>query len=301
MRQRCLLNTGGYMLFPVAGIEISPIIPVASAFIISLFCSMGGISGAFLLLPYQTSVLGYVNPGVSGTNLIFNVLACPAGVWRFAREGRLLWPLALLISAGSVPGAFMGAYARIAFFAKPERFRLFAALLLLYLAFRLIPAKKLKKAQGTGGLKCKTVSFTMRELVYKFGDATRKSSVLGITALSFLTGVGGGIYGIGGGAVMAPLLVSFFGIPLHAVGGACLFATFLTSAAGAGFFFLLSIWMHSACASPDWLLGLLFGLGGALGMYVGAATQKYVSPYWLRWILFIPIFSIAMIYIAQTF
>ena len=81
------------MYFPTAGIECNPFIPFGAALCISFFTSMGGISGAFLLLPFHMSVLGYVNPSVSATNQFFNILACPPGVWRYWREGRLIWPL----------------------------------------------------------------------------------------------------------------------------------------------------------------------------------------------------------------
>ena len=65
--------------------------------------------------------------------------------------------------------------------------------------------------------------------------------------LSLIVGLVGGVYGIGGGAIMAPFLVSFFGLPVHAVAGASLFATFLTSVAGVGFYSLL------APLHPAWL------------------------------------------------
>ena len=96
------------MYFPTAGIECSPFVPFAVALGVSFFTSMGGVSGAFLLLPFQMSVLGYVNPSVSATNQFFNVLACPAGVWRYWREGRLLWPLTLVVALGTLPGVFAG-------------------------------------------------------------------------------------------------------------------------------------------------------------------------------------------------
>jgi len=54
------------MYFPVAGIEISPWIPPLVAFAISLLTSMGGVSGAFLLLPFQVSILGFLR-GCSAT------------------------------------------------------------------------------------------------------------------------------------------------------------------------------------------------------------------------------------------
>ncbi|MFZ3047628.1 MAG: TSUP family transporter, partial [Desulfatirhabdiaceae bacterium] len=81
------------MLFQTAGIEVSPWIPPLVAFAISFFTSMGGVSGAFLLLPFQMSFLGYVNPSVSATNQLYNIVAIPSGVYRYWREGRMVWPL----------------------------------------------------------------------------------------------------------------------------------------------------------------------------------------------------------------
>ena len=46
------------MFFPVSGIECHPLVPVLAAMGISFVTSMGGLSGAFLLLPFQMSFLG---------------------------------------------------------------------------------------------------------------------------------------------------------------------------------------------------------------------------------------------------
>jgi len=81
---------------------------------------MVGVSGAFLLLPFQMSVLNYVAPSVSATNLVFNLVAIPSGVWRAAREGRMNWPLARLITLGTLPGLL----------ADPRGFKLFVGLVL---------------------------------------------------------------------------------------------------------------------------------------------------------------------------
>ncbi|MEW6673541.1 MAG: TSUP family transporter, partial [Thermodesulfobacteriota bacterium] len=81
------------MFFETAGIEVSPWLPPLVAFIISFFTSKGGVSGAFLLLPFQMSFLGYTHPSVSATNQLFNIVAIPSGVYRYYREGRMVWPL----------------------------------------------------------------------------------------------------------------------------------------------------------------------------------------------------------------
>ena len=63
--------------FPVSGVEVNPLVPLLVAFVVSALTAPAGVSGAFLLLPFQMSVLGFTSPAVSPTNLIFNVLATP--------------------------------------------------------------------------------------------------------------------------------------------------------------------------------------------------------------------------------
>ena len=71
------------ILFPVAGIKTYLFIPPVVAFIISFFTSMAGISGAFLLLPFQISILGFTTTSVTSTNFLFNVTGTPGGVYRY--------------------------------------------------------------------------------------------------------------------------------------------------------------------------------------------------------------------------
>jgi len=44
-------------------------------------------------------------------------------------------------------------------------------------------------------------------------------------------GIVGGVYGIGGGSIIAPFFVSFCGLPVYTVAGAALMGTFVTSIA----------------------------------------------------------------------
>lgn len=125
------------MHFPTAEISLFPLLPPLAAFAVSFLTSMGGVSGAFLLLPLQIS-LGYTNPSVSATNHLFNVIAAPGGVWRYYREGRLLTPLATCAVLGSLPGVFIGALIRLEWLADTSRFKIFAAMVLLFLAARLV-------------------------------------------------------------------------------------------------------------------------------------------------------------------
>ena len=98
------------MFFPLSGVTVDPWIPPLVAFAVSFLTSMGGVSGAFLLLPFQMSVLGYTSPSVSATNQLYNIVAIPSGVYRYWREGRMIWPLVWAVVAGTLPGVLIGAH-----------------------------------------------------------------------------------------------------------------------------------------------------------------------------------------------
>src|SRR4028118_1561231 len=109
------------MYFSGPGVEVNPLIPLLVAFLVSALAAPAGVSGAFLLLPFQVSVLGFTSPAVSPTNLIFNILATPGGVYRYVREGRVAWPLAWVVILGTLPGVFVGALLRVTLLSGPAR------------------------------------------------------------------------------------------------------------------------------------------------------------------------------------
>ncbi|MCK7494208.1 MAG: sulfite exporter TauE/SafE family protein [Comamonadaceae bacterium] len=99
---------------------------------------MGGVSGAFLLLPFQVSYLNYTSPSVSGTNFIFNIVAIPSGVYRYLKEGRMAWPLTWVVIVGTLPGVFIGYWLRVTYLPDPRTFKFFVGSVLLYIGVRLL-------------------------------------------------------------------------------------------------------------------------------------------------------------------
>jgi uncharacterized membrane protein YfcA len=274
---------------------------------------MGGVSGAFLLLPFQMSFLGYTNPSVSATNQLFNIVAIPSGVYRYCREGRMVWPLTWVVVAGTLPGVFVGAFVRIAYLPDPKAFKLFAGGVLLWIGLKM--ALDLLKKKG-GAEKAaaekrfqelvrhhekttahdnstgeplmpavKVTHFNLSRLGYTFYGEQFDVPFWGIFVLSLIVGVVGGIYGIGGGAIIAPFFVAFFNLPVYTVAGAALMGTFVTSVAGVAFYQLMAPFYPHMSIAPDWLLGIMFGLGGMVGMYLGARCQKYVPARVIKWML----------------
>jgi uncharacterized membrane protein YfcA len=290
------------------------VLPLVS-FSISFFTSMAGVSGAFLLLPFQVSVLGFTSPAVSATNHLYNVLATPSGVARYAREGRMLWPLTWVLVAGTVPGVVVGALVRVRFLPDPASFKLFAGLVLLYVGGRMLreragvgpkrpPAgsKAPRHPDDRSGVPTITMSRVCpRRISYVFAGEDHAFSTPGVFALSLAVGVLGGAFGIGGGAIIAPLLVSWLRLPVHSVAGAALGATGLTSAAAVGSYQAIALLDRGAEVAPDWTLGVLFGLGGMAGTYLGARWQRRVPARAIEWMLGLILVTVGIRYVAGFF
>ncbi len=281
--------------FPLA------LLPLVS-FAISFFTSMAGVSGAFLLLPFQVSILGFTSPSVSATNFLYNIIGCPGGIWRFVKEERMLWPLAWLISLTTLPGILIGYYFRVRFFPDPSLFKLFVGCVLLYLGSRLLHTAlahpKPTANQGGGHFAITDIHLSPTKLTYTFHDKTFQVAHGPLAAYCFFIGIIGGIYGIGGGALIVPFCVSVLGLPIYTVAGATLFGTFIASISGVLFYSFVALGQGQTFP-PHWLAGALLGLGGLLGMNTGALVQKHMPEKTIKIVLALIIFGVALKYIGN--
>lgn len=230
------------------------------AFLVALVTTPAGVSGAVLLLPVQLSVLNVPSPAVTPTNLLFNVVSTPGALWRFRREGRLLGPLTRLLVAGTLPGVVAGAVIRVEWLSDSRSFTYVAAAVLMPLGLWL--------ALGSQRMPRKQPRETGRSLIW---------------ALALVVGVVGGIYGIGGGSLLAPILIAF-GFSVYEVAPATIAATFITSVAGIATYQLLQL-SHGGAIAPQWGLGLCLGVGGFAGSYCGARLQSRIPERSLRRLL----------------
>jgi len=316
--------------FDISGVDTWIFLPPLVAFIVSLFTSMGGVSGAFLLLPFQMSFLGFTSPSVSATNFVFNIVAIPSGVYGYLKQGRMAWPLTWVVIVGTLPGVFIGYYLRVVYLPEPKTFKFFVGWVLIYIGARLLyemtprsrrgkkemkaleekfnqhvkDLKKARKGRISSGLPgdavIKTISFSLSKVEYEFWGQQFSFHTTGMFFLAFVVGVIGGTYGIGGGAIIAPFCMAVFDLPVYTVAGAALMGTFLTSIAGVFFYSVIPA-AGELSTKPDWLLGILFGTGGIAGMYAGAGLQKYVPQKFIKLMLGLIITFLAVRYILQFF
>jgi uncharacterized membrane protein YfcA len=231
-----------------------------AAVIIATLTAPVGVSGAVFLLPVQLSLLHVPNPAVTPTNLMFNVIAGPGALVRYRRTGQLTAPLTRQLLRGTLPGVVVGAVLRVYVVPGPKVFRLVAAAILLPIGAWLIHRSVSRVKRRTATLRPPS-----------------------ITAMALAVGVVGGVYGIGGGSILGPILVGS-GLAVTTVAPAALASTFVTSVAGAATYALLAL-TTSGSIAPDWSLGVVCGLGGLIGGYLGARLQSRIPDRALRLLL----------------
>lgn len=291
--------------FPISGVETWWWLPIVVAFGISAITSTGGLSGAFALLPFQVSVLGFSGPAVTPTNMFFNIIANPGGIYRYYREKRMLWPLLWASVLGALPGNILGAVIRVKYLPDPTAFKFFVGLVLLYIGGRLaLGVFESSVGRGTEKIKLngQTVcdaTISARHISFNFDEKHYQVPTVTFFLICFFMGIVGSIYGIGGGALLVPVMVAFFRMPVYAISGIALTGTMLNSAIGVIIYIVLAqIYSRpDLMISPDWLLGSMFGIGGLIGTYTGATLQKYMPVRLIKAILTVCLLFIAIRYI----
>jgi uncharacterized membrane protein YfcA len=259
----------------VLGAGWTQAVALAAAFAIAVLATPAGISGAVLLLPFQVSVLGTPSPAVTPTNLLYNVVATPGALYGYWRQGQAGGRLAIVLIAGTLPGVIAGSVIRVELLPGARVFDLVVAAVLMPLGTWLA----LTGPARAGGE----------------AKPARAVPLPVLVLLAAVVGCVGGIYGIGGGSILAPILIGT-GRPPRDVAPAALASTFVTSVAGVITFLLLSVHHHGSVA-PDWPTGIALGIGGLAGAYAGARIQRHLPDALIRRVMGVLVVAIGVRYL----
>jgi uncharacterized protein len=260
-------------------------VALVAAFVIATLATPAGISGAVLLLPFQVGVLGTPSPAVTPTNLLYNVVATPGALYRYWRQGQTGGRLAVVLVSGTLPGVVAGSIIRVELLPSAQAFDLVIAAVLVPLGLWLATTRPPElRSQGL----CSPGP----------GPAARRARGIPtpvLIGIASIVGCVGGIYGIGGGSILAPILIGS-GRRAAEVAPAALASTFLTSVAGVFTFIILATHRHGPVA-PDWPTGIALGLGGLAGAYAGARLQPRLPDAIIRRVLGVLVIAIGARYL----
>ena len=226
----------------------------AAAFIASVFGSMVGLGGGFILVPLMRLVLGFAPAEAAGTSLVLIVANSASGAFTYLLHRRVHLKLGLLIALGGLPSGILGAVLAVRI--PPTLFDAILSLILIAVAVDLARNAKQRTA---GRLEHRNVA-ELKGMSYR--------AAVGI---GFVIGLFSSLFGLGGGIVLIPTFLYFSELPAHAISATSHFAILLTSPVG----LVTHILQHDVVSSD--VIPLV--LGGLIGGPIGARLSlRLQSP-----------------------
>lgn len=228
------------------------------------FSGLFGIGGGFIMVPLLTFLLGFPVKRAAATSLAAIFLTAIAGVIGYALNDGVVWAAAIALSAGSVVGSFIGARLLQVI---PQRVMIWIYVVLLtVLAVRLLWSSE---------------STTDTWILSPWW-------VVGLIAVGFVAGVMAGLLGVGGGIMVVPILIGFFGLTTFDAKGSSLFMQIPAA--------LVGTLTNMRFGMVDLKAGAFIGVVAALVSYAGVVTSA-ILPSALANILF----AAVMAYTAVQF
>jgi uncharacterized protein len=216
-----------------------------AAFVASVFGSMVGLGGGFILVPILRIFLGFSPAFAAGTSLVLIVANSASGAFTYLLQRRVHLKIGWLIAAGGLPGGVLGAIASFHISA-----RLFDTILALLLVAVAVDMAWNAERRMAGRVE--------QERVAKIKGMSYRAAL----GLGFIVGIFSSLFGLGGGIILVPTFLYFSELPVHAISATSHFAILLTSPVG----LVVHIFQHDIIGRD--VLPLV--AGGLLGGPVGA-------------------------------
>src|ERR1700676_3910925 len=227
---------------PLGALELFAIGVVAS-----IFGSIVGLGGGFVIIPVLRIVFGVPPAQVAGTSLLMVLANTAASTFGYLRARSIDLRLAAPFTLGAVPGSIIGVFAVKRF--TPSGFDFAYGVVLIVLAILVVRRR----------------SVTSR-------DATERTFAhdprIGVIA-GFGTGFFSSLFGIGGGVVLIPLLLIAARMPPHVVTATSAFVVTATAPVG--------VLTHALGGDIDWPATVPLVLGGIVGGAIGPRLARRVS------------------------
>jgi uncharacterized membrane protein YfcA len=246
---------------------------VLIAFGAGVISAVIGVGGGFLVVPILVLVFGLSSHQAVGTSLVMIIFTALSSTFAYAWQRRIDYKAGLALTLGTVPGAIIGAY--ITKFITAKGLASLFGVFLIIVAIQMIMTSGKEEetsenpATGTRGWHRKLVD--SRGISFEYMANMRFGVVL-----SFLGGFTSGFFGVGGGAVMVPVMALGVGIPIHVAVATSMFIMIFTSISGTAIHLVLGhiLFEYAACL----IIGIIGGtqLGALVARKLKAKTLRRV-------------------------
>ncbi|TFG06983.1 sulfite exporter TauE/SafE family protein [Candidatus Thorarchaeota archaeon] len=197
-------------------IEILPIVLFAVA--VGTISSMVGIGGGIINTPLLIIVFALTEQQAPATALVAALFVAIASTVAYGRQNPtpIVLKAGLFLAVTTIPGSLFGVALR-ELITEDYVLRLIFGISLFPVAIKMLFARKRGKADEVS--------------LFDFNNVTR--SRLGLSLIGgFVGGAAAGLLGIGGGAVVVPVLTVLMGLPIHAAVATSMFTMMFTASAG---------------------------------------------------------------------
>lgn len=239
------------------------------------FGSLLGLGGGVILVPCLL-FLSSVFPGspeitpqqAVGTSLMLIIVSSLSSVVGYGKRKRIDYQSAFLFFLGSAPGAILGAWLTKYF--NQNSFNLYFGLFLVLMFFLLLYRNKFR----TRNVQWKVTRTFIDDqgVTHTYGY-----SKIPAVIIALVVGTLSSMFGIGGGALLVPFMLVFFGFPPHIAAATSMMNILLSSTVGSV--------THVVLGHIVWLMVLATAPGAWIGGKLGVWLSSRLSGKWLEGIL----------------
>lgn len=245
------------------------------------FGSLFGLGGGIIIVPMLLNI-ERILPEFStvpiqvavGTSLITIVFSSLSSTLTYRKQKRIDFKSGFLFLIGSVPGSLLGSY--INTLLNTERFKLYFGVLLVCISLFLFVSSRFKK-------KPKQIHKGMiQTYTNEQGEAYTYSYNLPLAiGLSVIVGLISGLFGIGGGVMLVPMMAFLFGFPPQLAIATSMFVVMFTTVGSSISYLLIG------SINFYYVLLLIPGawVGGKLGAYINQKLKTETISVILRFVL----------------
>lgn len=225
--------------------------------------SMVGIGGGIFNTPLLMIIFllsAQVAPATALVAALFLAIASSIAYWR--QDPRPIIPkVGLFLAITTAPGSVIGVALRT-MIVEDYVLRIIFGVALMPVAIKMLFAVRREKGDIASEL-----------ARYNMSDLTDKRLVISLFG-GFIGGISAGLLGIGGGAVIVPVLSVLMGLPMHAAVATSMFTMMFTASAGTAMN-ILQGWVN-----PYYAVAL--GIGMLIGAQIGSRMAPRVDSVQLK-------------------
>jgi uncharacterized membrane protein YfcA len=279
------------MLFPLSGVTINPLLLIGIGFAVGVCSGFFGFGGGFITTP-ALNIFGLPMPYAIGTDMTQMAGSSFLSTMKHRKFGHVDLRLALCMVAGTMGGVELGKelvmrLERLGNVDMVIRWIYIVVLIALgsYMFFEARKAAKketanllgqgVKSEVGVSGLVTKVRSLKLPPMISFPVSGIPKMSIWVPLGIGFITGLLGGLLGVGGGFIRMPTLVYLMGVPTVIAVGTDLFEVIVSGAYGA--------FTYASAHRVELLAAVLVLAGASIGVQFGTRATRYVSADKIRY------------------